>query len=271
MPMTKCTYSSTCSDLVYTGISPPIRGLGDMLGVLMLIQSWCRWRSLSLGTWSPWRVRCLASASAERGARLVLIDDQMGMRNAVQNYLTQHGFECDAFASGADALRAMLTAPPPPDLIVADVLMKGVDGLSLLQRIRAEPMLCAVPLVLLTAKGLTSDRIAGYNAGASAYLTKPFDPDGRTSLIRPSEYPAKPDTCCVHRACCCHQCAALKLAAIAQLGACERAIGIEAGRSPLLQSHPPTESARSEVWMMSVGRRDGWAFWPARQQAALLL
>ncbi|KAL1518941.1 hypothetical protein AB1Y20_003212 [Prymnesium parvum] len=123
--------------------------------------------------------RSLATAA---GARLVLIDDQPGLRNAVHSYLTQRGFRCECFSTGADALCAMLDAPPP-DVIVTDVLMPGVDGLSLLRRVRAEAKLCAVPLVLLTAKGLTADRIAGYHAGASAYLTKPFDPDELVAVI----------------------------------------------------------------------------------------
>ena len=104
------------------------------------------------------------------------------MRNAIQSYLMQRGYRCEAFSSGADALRAMIPASPP-DLIVADVLMPGLDGLSLLRRVRAEPKLRAVPLVLLTAKGMTADRIAGYDAGASSYLTKPFDPDELVAII----------------------------------------------------------------------------------------
>ena len=147
-----------------------------MLLLVSLVTSLSTSRSLRpLSGVRSHRTQCLA---CERGARLVLIEDQDGMRNAVQQYLTKHGFQCDAFASGADALRAMLCPSPPPDLIVADVLMKGIDGLSILQRVRSEPKLSAVPVVVLTSKGLTSDRIAGYNAGASAYLTKPFDPHG---------------------------------------------------------------------------------------------
>lgn len=126
--------------------------------------------------------RCSNAAASGSGARVVLIDDQLSLRKAVQAYLIQHGFQCDAFSDGSDALRAMLISPPP-DVIVTDVLMPGLDGLSLLQRIKAEQKLCAVPLVLLTARGLTSDRIAGYNAGASVYLTKPFDPDELVAVV----------------------------------------------------------------------------------------
>ena len=119
-----------------------------------------------------------------RGPRLFLVEDQQGMRTAVHRYLTQRGFRCEAFASGAEALRVMAESPPP-DALITDVMMPDdIDGLDLLRAIRADPQLCGVPVVLLTARGLTPDRIAGYEAGASAYITKPFDPEELVAVLR---------------------------------------------------------------------------------------
>jgi DNA-binding NarL/FixJ family response regulator len=73
--------------------------------------------------------------------------------------------------------------PPIPDAIVSDVRMPGKDGLELLRLIRADERLARVPVVLLTAKGMTADRIAGYKAGANAYLPKPFDPAELLSIL----------------------------------------------------------------------------------------
>ena len=118
------------------------------------------------------------------GASLLLVDDQVGMRSAAQRYLSERGFACRAVSSAEEALRAMATEPPP-DALITDILMPGgMDGLDLLRAIRTDRRLCAMPVILLSAKGFTADRIAGYDAGASAYLTKPFDPDELVSVAR---------------------------------------------------------------------------------------
>lgn len=126
--------------------------------------------------------RCAAPVSAVSSARpnqrLVLVEDNDGMRTALQRYLSENGFNCESYAGGADALRAMANGRTP-DLIITDVMMPNLDGLTLLQRVRADQRFCAVPVVLLTAKALKSDRIAGFKAGASAYVSKPFDPEVR--------------------------------------------------------------------------------------------
>ena len=122
---------------------------------------------------------------AGAGPLLFLVDDQPGMRSAVERYLSHRGFRCRTFESAPDALRAIARSTPPPDALVTDVLMPGgMDGLDLLRAVRADVRLCAVPVVLLTAKGLTSDRIAGYDAGCSAYVAKPFDPEELVAVLR---------------------------------------------------------------------------------------
>jgi DNA-binding NarL/FixJ family response regulator len=70
-----------------------------------------------------------------------------------------------------------------PDLIVSDVRMPGMDGLTLLEQIRSHPQLIPIPVILLTAKSMVPDRVAGYQAGADAYLPKPFDPDELIALM----------------------------------------------------------------------------------------
>lgn len=70
-----------------------------------------------------------------------------------------------------------------PDVILSDIRMPGKDGLELLSLLRADERLSRVPVVLLTAKALTSDRIMGYKAGADVYLTKPFDPQELLAII----------------------------------------------------------------------------------------
>jgi DNA-binding response OmpR family regulator len=147
-------------------------------------------RALAIGSGGATRrtaspVAAAAADDGDAGPLLFLVDDQPGMRSAVERYLSQRGFRCRAFESAMDALNALGTTSPPPDALVTDVLMPGgMDGLELLRSVRADARLCAVPVVLLTARGLTADRIAGYDAGCSAYVAKPFDPEELVAVLR---------------------------------------------------------------------------------------
>ncbi len=126
----------------------------------------------------------------ERNKRwLVLVDDEESMRMAVGDYLYDRGYKVTACAD-ADALVEVVSMPPEenklpvvPDVIISDIRMPGRDGLALLKYIRANKRLSRVPVVLLTAKAFTVDRIEGYNSGADVYLTKPFDPEELLAIV----------------------------------------------------------------------------------------
>lgn len=120
---------------------------------------------------------------------MVLVDDEESIRLAVGDYLYDQGYQVTACAD-ADALLEVCATPkadgelpPVPDVIVSDIRMPGKDGLELLSLLRADERLHRVPVILLTAKSLTKDRIEGYKAGADAYLPKPFNPDELLSII----------------------------------------------------------------------------------------
>ncbi len=74
---------------------------------------------------------------------------------------------------GASALRSALTAPP--DLLLLDVMMPQLNGVQVLRRLRADPSTAALPIVLLTAKSMSADKVVGLTAGADDYIVKPFD------------------------------------------------------------------------------------------------
>ena len=113
--------------------------------------------------------------------RLLLVDDEPGVREAVQAYLEDSGFTVyvasDA-VEGWEMLKQNL-----PDLVITDVMMPRVDGYQFLQQMRDDPTFQTMPVVFLTAKGMTSDRIEGYKAGCDAYLPKPFDPDELVIIV----------------------------------------------------------------------------------------
>ncbi len=113
--------------------------------------------------------------------QLLLVDDEPGLREAVQAYLEDSGFTVDVASNAKDGLE--LAHQKLPDLIITDIMMPQVDGYQFLKQLREDPQFKAVPVVFLTARGMTSDRIQGYNAGCDAYIPKPFDPDELVAVI----------------------------------------------------------------------------------------
>ncbi len=115
-------------------------------------------------------------------ARLLLVDDEPGLREAVQLYLEDSGFVVDVASharQGWELLEQNL-----PDLVISDIMMPEVDGYQFLQQLREDPRFKTLPVVFLTAKGMTTDRIQGYQAGCDAYISKPFDPEELEVVIR---------------------------------------------------------------------------------------
>lgn len=102
---------------------------------------------------------------------LLIVDDDERIRGLLQKFLIKNGFLVTTARDAAHA-RRLLTGLEF-DLIVLDVMMPGEDGMSLTRDLRAK---LSTPVLLLTAKGETSDRIAGLEAGADDYLAKPFEP-----------------------------------------------------------------------------------------------
>jgi two-component system response regulator MprA len=103
--------------------------------------------------------------------RLLIIDDDRALRDALRRALAVEGYDVDLAASGDDGLAAM--AVHRPDAVVLDVGLPGLDGLELCRRLRAAGD--RVPVLLLTARDAIEDRIDGLDAGADDYLVKPFD------------------------------------------------------------------------------------------------
>jgi DNA-binding response OmpR family regulator len=103
--------------------------------------------------------------------RVLVVDDDVTVRDVVRRYLELAGHEVELVGDGEGALRRF--AEREPDLVVLDLMLPGLDGLEVCRRLRVRS---AVPVVMLTALGEEEDRIAGLQLGADDYVTKPFSP-----------------------------------------------------------------------------------------------
>ena len=109
---------------------------------------------------------------APRGSVLV-VDDEPTIGEIVSRYLQRAGYETRVAATGPAALEA--AAADRPDLVVLDLMLPGIDGLEIMRRLRQQDRQ-RTAIILLTAKGEESDRIAGLSLGADDYVVKPFSP-----------------------------------------------------------------------------------------------
>ena len=119
---------------------------------------------------------------APQQAKVLLVDDEPGIRTAVQTYLKDEGFEVTTAIDGEEGWEKAKEISP--DVVISDVMMPRCDGYGLLKRIRADERLGGTPVIFLTAKGMTIDRTQGYQAGVDDYIPKPFDPDELVARVR---------------------------------------------------------------------------------------
>jgi two-component system alkaline phosphatase synthesis response regulator PhoP len=104
--------------------------------------------------------------------RILVVDDEADIRELVRLNLTREGYEvleCEAGEPALDLAHATV-----PDLIVLDLMLPGIDGLTVCKRLKADPRTAHIPVVILTAKGEEADIVAGLEVGADDYVVKPF-------------------------------------------------------------------------------------------------
>ncbi|QLH23260.1 MULTISPECIES: response regulator transcription factor [Streptomyces] len=116
----------------------------------------------------------------DQPARILIVDDEPAVREALQRSLAFEGYATETAVDGLDALEKAGTYDP--ELIVLDVLMPRMDGLTAARRLRATGV--TVPVLMLTARDTVGDRVTGLDAGADDYLVKPFELDELLARIR---------------------------------------------------------------------------------------
>jgi two-component system chemotaxis response regulator CheY len=105
----------------------------------------------------------------------MIVDDSVSMRQMVGYTLRQGGFEVIEAEHGADALNRLQGSSV--DLIITDLNMPVMDGITLIQKVRVQPGMKSKPILMLTTEGLASKKEQGKAAGATGWIVKPFDPE----------------------------------------------------------------------------------------------
>jgi DNA-binding NarL/FixJ family response regulator len=116
--------------------------------------------------------------------RLLLIDDDPNLILLVKDYLEFRGYEVVTAENGREALEVL--EQDIPDMIICDVMMPEMDGYQLVSTIRQDPKTSWIPVLFLSAKGQSQDRVKGLNIGADVYMVKPFEPEELVAQVESS-------------------------------------------------------------------------------------
>jgi two-component system phosphate regulon response regulator PhoB len=106
--------------------------------------------------------------------RIAIVEDEAGIAEILQYNLEKEGFRTEVQGRGDEALAAIRV--DPPDLVVVDLMLPGMDGLELTRTLKRDPRTSTIPIVMLTARSEEVDRIVGLELGADDYIGKPFSP-----------------------------------------------------------------------------------------------
>lgn len=117
----------------------------------------------------------------EQAAKVLVVDDEPNVLRSLVQYLTIEDFEVETASNGEEALEKVESFIP--ELILLDVMMPGMDGFEVLDKIKAMPQFTETPVIMLTAKDQSSDVLKGYQSGATSYLVKPFNLDELVETI----------------------------------------------------------------------------------------
>jgi DNA-binding NarL/FixJ family response regulator len=116
--------------------------------------------------------------------RLLLIDDDPNLILLVKDYLEFRGYEVLTADNGKEALH--LLSQNLPDMIICDIMMPEMDGYALIENVRQDQRTSWIPVLFLSARGQSQDRIKGLNLGADVYMVKPFEPEELVAQVESS-------------------------------------------------------------------------------------
>lgn len=122
--------------------------------------------------------------SVRTSKQLLLIDDDPNLILLVKDYLEFRGYEVITAENGREALEVL--DQQIPDMIICDVMMPEMDGYALVEQVRKDRRTSWIPVLFLSAKGQSQDRVKGLNKGADVYMVKPFEPEELVAQVESS-------------------------------------------------------------------------------------
>ncbi len=126
----------------------------------------------------------MKETSVREHKRLLLIDDDPNLILLVKDYLEFRGYEVITAENGREALEVL--EQEIPDMIICDVMMPEMDGYAFVNQVRQEERTSWIPILFLSAKGQSQDKIKGLNIGADVYMVKPFEPEELVAQVEAS-------------------------------------------------------------------------------------
>src|SRR5215203_3300308 len=122
------------------------------------------------------------AAPGSRTPRVLIVEDDEDIAHLLAHSVRKAGFEAAVMLSGAGVLARVRESPP--DLVLLDVMLPGVDGRDICRAMRTDPRTQAIPVIMITARAEEADRVAGLDLGADDYITKPFSPREVVARVR---------------------------------------------------------------------------------------
>lgn len=126
----------------------------------------------------------MKESTAKDNKRLLLIDDDPNLILLVKDYLEFRGYEVITAENGREALQIL--EQEIPDMIICDVMMPEMDGYTFVNNVRQDERISWIPVLFLSAKGQSQDRVKGLNTGADVYMVKPFEPEELVAQVEAS-------------------------------------------------------------------------------------
>lgn len=126
----------------------------------------------------------MKETSVKEHKRLLLIDDDPNLILLVKDYLEFRGYEVITAENGREALEVL--EQEIPDMIICDVMMPEMDGYQFVNQVRQDERTSWIPILFLSAKGQSQDKIKGLNIGADVYMVKPFEPEELVAQVEAS-------------------------------------------------------------------------------------
>lgn len=115
-------------------------------------------------------------------AHILVVEDEAHLAQGIKYNLEAEGYSVTTASTGPAALQLIQDGAPPADLVILDIMLPGMSGYSVCEQLRASGN--QIPVLILSARTLTEDRIRGFDIGADQYLTKPFELDELLALVK---------------------------------------------------------------------------------------